>query len=295
MKGYVAEAQDLDPSDPCALCQSTDGRKLSHIIPKFVFQHAAVRSPTGYLRDNLTPNRRIQDGVKEYMLCGKCEARFARWERSFSNLFKAHHERPGRNFSYTNDDALAALSIVWRVAAHARLHPELNHLTFGSDYSRTDSAFQKWSSMLLGTPGNPGSFRIFWIWFNHITDGPEQINRYIFHACDFDLWASNKHTYSIAHLPGLILIGAMEPCERRQFRGFDVCFRGGSYIATENKIAPSWVWEYVEQKMKIRAGAINSISETQSKKIEKAVLDDPEKAINSQLFRSMLFDRLNDE
>lgn len=290
MSLQIPGAASLDPSEPCALCGSTAGRQLSHLVPKFVFQHASTRSPTGYLRTTLNPNRRSQDGPKEYLLCRECEQRFAKWERPFSQLFKRQHAAPGKTFDYSSEQALCALSIVWRVLAHQRSHPELNHLTFGSDYTRTDEAFQVWAAVLRGERGHPSEFRLNWLWFDYVTNGPDSINSYIFHACDFDVWASEQRSFSVAHLPGVFLIGTLERTSRGSFRGFDVSFKGGRYHGFGTKLAPTWLQRYIEQKMAARRAAIAELSPTQRNKILEAAMADPEKALNSPLFKAISYD-----
>ena len=158
MSLQIPGAKLLDRDLPCGLCQSPGPRRLSHILPAFVFKHAQVRTPTGYLRNSLTPNKRMQDGPKDYVLCESCEQRFSKWERSFARLFKRHNEVRGETITYSSDDAFCALSMLWRGLHNARAHPELNHLTFGSDYSRTDACFAQWSSSLLSET-NPGAYR----------------------------------------------------------------------------------------------------------------------------------------
>jgi hypothetical protein len=291
MANWIPGAASLDPDEPCALCGSKSKRQLSHLVPKFVFQHASTRPPTGFLRTNVNPNRRNQDGPKEYLLCRDCEQRFSRWERPFSRLFKSQHEKPAQTFEYGANEALCALSIAWRVLAHQRAHPELNHLTFGNDYSRTDEAIAVWSDVLLGKLDHPGKFRLNWLWLNYITNGPPEINRYIFHACDFDVWASDSRSFSVAHLPGVFIVGALEESPRSEFRGFDVSFKGGRYHGHGNKQAPVWLKHYIDQKMQLRKAAIDGLSPAQKAKIAQTVLADPEKALRSPLFRAIMYDR----
>jgi hypothetical protein len=175
--------------------------------------------------------------------------------------------------------------------AHQRAHPELNHLTFGNDYSRTDEASSAWSEVLLGKQNNPGGFRLNWLWFSYITNGPPEINRYMFHACDFDVWASDKRSFSVAHLPGVFIVGALEESLRGEFRGFDVSFKGGRYHGHGTKQAPLWLQGYIDQKMQARRAAIDSLSPAQQEKIARTVLDDPENALRSPLFRAFMYDR----
>lgn len=287
----IPGAEVLTADLPCALCCSDSKRQLSHLIPKFVFQHASVRSPTGYLRTNFDPNRRKQDGPKEYLLCKVCERRLGEWERQFAPLFKRHHTEPGQTFDYTREQALCALSIAWRVLAHSRAHPELNHLEFGTEYGRTDEAFRVWSEVLLGQRPHPGQYRLHWLFFNFVTNGPPDVNRYLFHACDFDVWANGQHSFAVAHIPGLFIIGNVEVAPRNTFRGFDVSFNGGRYIAQEGKTAPSWLQTYIESRLEARNKGLAEMSPQQRDKIDQIVLSDPERALQSPLFRAVLHDR----
>lgn len=64
----------------CRLCNKEGILINSHIIPKFIFKWHKKSSATGYLRTNLDPNKREQDGIKMRLLCNNCEALFNEWE-----------------------------------------------------------------------------------------------------------------------------------------------------------------------------------------------------------------------
>ena len=66
----------------CKLCEKDADLQLSHIIPKFVFAWLKETVPGG-IRSNRVPNRRIQDGEKDYLLCRDCEQIFSVWEKQF--------------------------------------------------------------------------------------------------------------------------------------------------------------------------------------------------------------------
>lgn len=289
MSVRVPGIKPLARDEPCELCGSTAGRELSHIIPKFVFKHASVRAPTGYFRTNLEPNLRQQDGPKEYLLCRDCEARFSPWEASFAPVFKAHNEKLGQSFAYRGVDALCALSILWRVLAHGRSHPELNHLVFGEDYSRTDAAFEAWRETLLGKRSHPGEFRIFWLFFDYVQAGHplgEGVNRYIFHGTDYDVIASSKQSFVYAHIPGVFIVGTLEKIDRATIRGFDVSFNGGFYNASEDKKAPAFLFDLIKEKNELKLASEPRMSPAQQKKVAEDALKDPEKALKSLLFRT---------
>lgn len=283
----------LSKFDPCALCGSNTGRVLSHIIPKFVFRHTNVRTPSGYLRSNFEPNRRLQDGYKEYLLCPDCEQVFSIYESSFSVIFKNHNETLGQNVVYTPIDALFALSVLWRALAHARLHQEITHPEFGKDYSRTDAAFECWRQVLLGQTKNPGKFRIMWIFLDYFQKGHslgKNVNRYLFHASDTDVYANSTESFAYAHIPGIIFIGALEGVDRREFRDFDIAFSGGRYYANENKKAPAILFEIIQEKNDVTLKASERISVKQMKKIGDIALANPEITVGSLLFRTHIHD-----
>lgn len=293
MSLQVPDAKLLDRNLPCALCKESDGpRQLSHIIPSFVFKHASVRAPTGHLRNSFTPNRRVQDGPKDYVLCRECEQRFAVWERSFADTFRRFYENPSAPFRYNHADAMCALSILWRVLHNARAHPELNHLTFGDDYSRTDAAFEAWSKALL-LDTHPGNFRVYWLFFDRIVSGTgigEGINTFIFHATDFDLMANSKESFAYAHLPGLYLFGMTETHAPSEWKHMRVGFNGGLQ-AHQNRSVPGFIGSIIREKMAASRKAKAEISDGQQQKIAEAALKDPEKLWNSPLTRSIFADK----
>ena len=85
----------------CELCCKEKDLRESHIIPKFVFDWQKESSGTGFLRSSRVPNRRVQDGAKEYMLCSDCETLFNQWETSFAtNIFHPLNRRENIQFEY---------------------------------------------------------------------------------------------------------------------------------------------------------------------------------------------------
>jgi hypothetical protein len=62
-------------------------------------------SITGYFRHGETPNKRVQDGDKVYLLCKSCEQRFGDWEDIFARrVFFPLHE--GGSIEDHNDPEL---------------------------------------------------------------------------------------------------------------------------------------------------------------------------------------------
>jgi hypothetical protein len=82
----------------CRLCDSEAELLESHVIPAFVFRFLKQGGP---IRNSRTPNRRVQDGDKEYWLCSSCEGLFNKDETAFATkLFHPHSNKPDLRSSY---------------------------------------------------------------------------------------------------------------------------------------------------------------------------------------------------
>ena len=71
----------------CVLCKRDADLKESHILSKFIYKpFKRVNGKMYVLVDDPSREiRQIQDGIKQYLLCGDCEARRSKWETYFSN------------------------------------------------------------------------------------------------------------------------------------------------------------------------------------------------------------------
>lgn len=75
----------MNKSGVCALCKNENELMESHIIPKFVYRFLKKDSFTGRMRSLSNPDIPLQDGDKQYLLCGECEKLFNVKETLFSN------------------------------------------------------------------------------------------------------------------------------------------------------------------------------------------------------------------
>lgn len=88
----------------CGLCGEMKELKLSHIIPKFVFRYLKKDSFTGRMRNLSNINVPVQDGDKQYLLCGSCEGLFSRNETKFANEIHFPFKENGfQSFTYDGD------------------------------------------------------------------------------------------------------------------------------------------------------------------------------------------------
>lgn len=99
----------------CRLCKKNPAIENSHVIPAFVFRAIKSDSPTGFFRNANAPNRRLQDGDKEPLLCAQCESVFAAAEGEFAKLvFSPFHNQDKDHFTYGPWLHYFMTSLAWR-------------------------------------------------------------------------------------------------------------------------------------------------------------------------------------
>lgn len=100
----------------CALCKKENViLEHSHIIPKFVTRRIVKKSITGYMRNTFNPDQRLQDGDKQYMLCGECEDMFSKVETTFANqVFHPYKSENKQSFLYEDWLNYFIISVNWR-------------------------------------------------------------------------------------------------------------------------------------------------------------------------------------
>ena len=115
----------------CALCNRDTELSLSHIIPKFVFSWFKESAPSA-MRGIDEPNKRLQDGEKQYLLCSDCEGLFSSWEKTFcEDIFLPLHNNQSQNSSigYGHWALKFAVSVSWRVLMYYQKLDDLRHLS----------------------------------------------------------------------------------------------------------------------------------------------------------------------
>ncbi len=142
----------------CVLCQKDRKLKESHILSKFIYK--LLKEPEGKMyvlsEDPSQKNRTIQDGVKEYLLCGECEAKRSKWETYFSK--KSHRgELFGKSDPYRIEGLdysrfkLFLMSTLFM--ANVSYHPLFERIKL------TPSSFEKLRQMVdAGDPGEPDEY-----------------------------------------------------------------------------------------------------------------------------------------
>ena len=164
-----AMKDEADSFGECKLCGQKTELCKSHIVPEFCYTRLYDRDPKGrsavaamFTAAGPTRVRKIQKGLREYMLCASCENRInTRYEQPFSKYWYGPSGlpskmdlgymgfwRPGTDYTSTK---LLHWSILWR-AAMARRFSGISLGPYGDKIAKM---------LLSGDPGPPQSFPVF--------------------------------------------------------------------------------------------------------------------------------------
>ena len=145
----------------CALCKLEEPLQKSHILPEFVYKpHYDEKHRTLLFDGRESPPTMLQKGLREPLLCRRCEGRIGRSEDYFARYWYQDHPLPAvvttPTITLTDIDycrfKLFMLSIVWRGAV-SRL-AQLRAMTLGSH----EEPMRR--MILEGDPGRPDKYPI---------------------------------------------------------------------------------------------------------------------------------------
>lgn len=278
----------------CKLCKKEAQLELSHFIPKFIGKWLKKSSITGYLRDGNQVSKRQQDIAKEYWLCGSCEDLFSTWERSFSlKIFYPYIEDSSLVTSYGNWLSKFAASLSWRSLTYVR--SKNKDETHSQDYLDTLEAAEKnLGDFLLGKANNLYEFEqhiypLDVIESTSIDNLPTNINRYFLRAIAMDIVGNSQGTFIYTKLPSFIVIGVVKSKQSKEMRSSRVAI-GGGIISPRQYVFPDGFGGYIIDAAKKVSDLYDQIPDEQLAKIEKYVVDNPDKVIDSKLFEAIVHD-----
>ena len=149
----------MPPFGICRLCGQESKIVESHIIPKFVSDWLKSTSANGFFRSSQIVNRRLQDGMKEHMLCLTCESMLNKWETQVANNIFYPHSRGERDyFEYGAWLLKYAVSISWRSLTHYIDNSKDEIEYSDSALKWIDKALISWKEFLFDKRPHPGSF-----------------------------------------------------------------------------------------------------------------------------------------
>lgn len=293
-EGTAVEGSPVVPVQACGLCGSPGPLCDSHIVPHFVIDWLRETSATGHIRAGVAPNVRVQDGLKQPLLCTKCEGLIAAWEKETAEkLFKPYH-RDGRvEVRYGPWLSKFCASVSWRALFIYRGRG-LDGLSV-SQLAAIDKALDVWRDFMFGLRPNPGRFELHVLPVDVMEsakeiDFPPTMNRYLARSVETDVGWSAASVFVQMKMCKLFVFGFVEMPDPRQWQGTRVGVRRGTIKPGVQFTLPISLLNYLIGRAKKVAGLYDTISNRQQEKIKSAVLADPDRAANSGTIEAMSHD-----
>jgi hypothetical protein len=275
----------------CPLCGASGPLCESHIIPHFVIQWLRESSATGHIRFGEAPNLRVQDGLKQPLLCTACEGLLSRWERETAEwLFKPYHCDSEAVLPCGPWLAKFCASLCWRVLFIYR-GLGLDHLS-EQQLQLVPRALDFWRDLMFDRRQHPGEFELHilplaGLHFAEGFDVPPNMNRYFAREVEADVGANGESVFVQVKLCRLIVIGFVQMPNKREWKGTRVKMRRGSVGGAQNYFLPKNFGDYLVGRAKHVASVHASISEPQKQKIEAAMRNDLDRAASSDTLEAM--------
>src|SRR6185295_6749969 len=162
---------------PCRLCQSVgEELRFSHVLPEFLYKPLRDEKHR-YIGLEVTQQKGanrilLQKGIREYLLCGDCEQRLAKYERYAAEVLRklpgTSRKPPGTvvhvtGLNYTKFK-LFQLSLLWRAGVSRQA--SFQEVNLGPHEERLRGM------VLEGDPGKPTDYGCILM----RTQGPETLN-----------------------------------------------------------------------------------------------------------------------
>lgn len=275
----------------CPLCGASGPLCESHIIPHFVVQWLRESSATGHIRFGDTPNLRVQDGLKQPLLCSACESLLSGWERETAEqLFKPFHHDCETVLSYGPWLAKFCSSLCWRVLFIYR-GLGLDHLS-EQQLQLVARALDFWRDLMFDRREHPGEFELHVLPLRSLNsaegfDLPPNMNRYFSREVEADLGTTEKSAFVQVKLCRLMVLGFVQMPNPREWKGTRVKMRRGSIGGPQTYCLPKNFADYLIERAKHVASVQASISEPQKQKIVAAMRSDPDRAASSDTFAAI--------
>lgn len=98
----------------CALFETEDDLRGSHIFPKFVIKHTK-KTGSKHFRNFVEPNKRLQDGIKLFLLSENAEQEFSKREKWFAENIFAPYISGKTELFYNENLYFFTVSFLWRI------------------------------------------------------------------------------------------------------------------------------------------------------------------------------------
>lgn len=277
--------------DKCKLCGKKKELQESHIIPKFVYKYLKRSSVTGYIRLGETPNRRVQDGYKIFLLCNDCEKMFSQWENEFASKVFIPLSQEEALGSYGPWLLKFSVSISWRVLSFFKYELDLNHFPDKLLMS-VDDALNVWKEFMFDERPHPAQYEQHLLPFVSLIAGlddpkmPTNINRYIFRSVDIDAACNQKEAYVYAKMCRVLLIGFVKMTSPNQWRDTKIHVKHGKLIKQHYRV-PMQLKDFIYYKANKAKNVHKKMSDKQWERINSDYRKHTDQFSNSEMFKAI--------
>ncbi|XOY56486.1 MAG: hypothetical protein ACMUJK_01770 [Rhodobacterales bacterium] len=285
----------MNDTDKCRLCLNEQPLLKSHIIPSFVFKWAKETGGTDFFRSGKSPNRRVQDGLKSRLLCAKCENRFSRWEKWFSeNVFVPSTVTNYPAGRYGIEYSRFAASLVWRAGQHFLEHGTDIEIS-PEDKRDLQSAVGTWRSFILGEKDHPERFELHVVPvadLRKIQDlrAPDNWNRYCLRHIEMDLaYAESGGFLSVVVKLGPVSIVGHVRNNLQKWKGSRIATREG-FFNPKKIVWPPTLLDYFFWRARNNQQIVASLSSKQVDLTKQSILKNLDRVAESGMFKAMLED-----
>jgi hypothetical protein len=273
----------------CKLCGANGPLIFSHIVPAFVIRWLKKTSATGYLR-SLQSGERLQEGMREYLLCAGCEQRLGRHEKRFAEqIFLPYQKRPQpQTFAYEEWLRRFIVGLHWRVLA---LLPQSS----SSVAQSCVAAEQEWRQYLLEQSPNPGTAE-FHIHFVDVVAHttfvlPKKFNWYMARSIDASPIYNEQGDVGVyVKLPRIITVSFIKLQNQRDHWQGTMLAANGTLTIPQQVSVPIF-GQLLLERATLLDNARPMLTERQKVKIQRQAEAQPETILNSDSFRVHVADR----
>jgi hypothetical protein len=272
--------------ETCPLCSSPGPLVESHIVPRFVFEWFRKTSPTGHVRFGFAPNVRIQDTIKQPLLCESCEQRIALWEKfTAERLFHPYHNGTRGVVKHGPWLAKFCASVCWRVLYFNR-GLGLKHFS-ERQLLLVDKALDVWADFMFDRRPHPDKNELHLLPVGILESAndpelPKNFNRYLARAIDMDVVCSNQIAFAYVKMCQLIVIGFIENPYPREWQGTRVAIKQGTIGYQKRYVLPHKFRVYLTDQARRMARLYSGISRKQLAKVEEAFRLNAERVSKSE-------------
>lgn len=241
-----------------------------------------------YHRNIINPNIRMQDGLKEKLLCQECETLFSGFETYFSkNVFYPYLRNTKISIRYNQNLFKFLVSLLWRI-----LQYDLSVWDDKSDkfYPLLLKTESDWRSFLTGGKKHP-EYDCVHMFMADISENDSQpvlnLNMYLNRAMDGTVVTSEEDCLVYAKFSRFLIFAGITPINNDLWINTRIDVVGGAILVPQ-ELKDGNIGEFLIDRAKMTNEAmVNGLSDNQKEVIKKSATKDYSKLKNSDLLKVM--------